>query len=85
MTPETKRMLMALRNSSNPNTREHAIDILEDRKISFDTQGLGAEKLAATGNLGGFLAAVMTGDYHEAWCMADELNRQALLSGIPVT
>ena len=79
MNNNTRLMLGALRNSLNVNTREHAIDILENRKIAFDTQGLGAEELAATGHLGGFLQAVMSGSFREAWARADTLNREAIM------
>ena len=78
MTTNTMLMLVALTKSANSNTAEHARDILEDRKIAFDSGGLGAEKLATLGNLGGLLATVMTGDVRESYAMADELNTLAL-------
>ena len=69
-------MLEALRHSSNQNTREHAIDILEDRPVAFSTTK--AHILASEGILGGFLQVVMSGDIKEALGRADHLNQWAL-------
>lgn len=70
----TKRALELLRHSGNENTREHAIDILEDRLIPF-AKGIPALEVAATGSLGGFLQAVVKGDVVRMWQMADSYNR----------
>jgi len=84
MNENAHKMLEALRGSANEATREHAIDVLEGRPIPFDSQGLGAVKLAATGNLGGFLQVVTTGNFREAWLKADILNRHALRTVVPI-
>lgn len=85
MTKNTKLMLEALRKSPNPNTREHAIDILENRVTPFNTLGKTHEELATEGIYGGFLQAVMTGDIHESLVRADQPNTFALqLGGIAI-
>ena len=83
MNKDAKKMLEALRKSANENTRTHAIDILEGRRIAWAPKDISAEKLATTGSLGGFLQSVMTGDYREAWQHADELNREAIAGIVP--
>lgn len=82
MNTNTKVMLKALSNSSNGNTREHAIDILENRAIEW-AQGIPAEDLAVAGRLGGLLQRVMTGDLRDAWGAADLLNQHAMSDVIP--
>ena len=80
MNDNARTMLEALRASPNENTRGHAIDILEARKIPWAPEGVTAEMLALEGRLGDFLSAVMTGDYLLAYGAADIQNQQALRS-----
>ena len=83
MNTNARVMLEALRLSANDNTREHAIDLLENRQIPWAPKGVTAEELAAKGRLGGLLQAVVSGDLHRTWCAADDLNKEALKDVIP--
>ena len=83
MNDNARRMLEALRNTPNAMTREHAIDILENRRVSFSPTP--AEELAVVGRLGGFLEAVVSGSIDEALALADELNAYALRKGLGLT
>lgn len=78
MNANARTMLEALRHSSNANTREHAIDILEDRPVAFSPAK--AEELAVAGILGDFLATVMKGEFLAAYGAADICNQAALRS-----
>jgi len=84
MNNNTKVMLDALRLSANSNTREHAIDLLENRQIEWAPKGVTAMELATAGRLGGLIEAVLTGDLTRAWRGADVLNQAALAPVIPV-
>ena len=76
MNPYTTKVLEALKRSANPATADNARRILSGEGVTFSP--ISAEKLAATGQLGGFLKAVMMGDMTHIWQTADELNRQAI-------
>lgn len=72
-------MLDALaKYSANPQTRFHADAILAGREVPLGEHYYSAEELAAKGTLGGFLEAVMKGDYEWARVKADSLNQIAL-------
>ena len=75
-------MLQALTKSANDSTREHAIDLLENRPIAW-AGGLSAEQLAESGRLGGLIEDVMTGDLTRSWRHADSENQAALSPVIP--
>jgi hypothetical protein len=83
MTPESRALLEALRTTKNLKTRESAIAILEDKAIPWAPKGITAEKLAATGRLGGFLEAVMAPSLTLAWLFADDENRDAICHIVP--
>jgi hypothetical protein len=83
MTTQTRELLQALKGSDNPMTATHAADVLRGRICPVGSTTLTAEELAADGQFGGFLKAVVTGDQQMAWALADELNRQAIAHLIP--
>jgi hypothetical protein len=77
-------MLESLRDSSNLRTRANAEAILIGREIPLGEHYYTAEELATMGSLGGFLKAVMSGNLTMAWRLADEQNKEALATVVPV-
>jgi hypothetical protein len=84
MTQQTRDLLEALKSSGNQMTATHAADVLRGKICPVGSTTLTAEELAADGQLGGFLKAVVTGDHQLAWLLADESNRAAIRNLIPV-
>lgn len=83
MKTTSKKVLEALTKSSNPTTARSARFILAGEKMVLGGTPREMDKLAAAGILGGFLQAVMSGDLHEMWVLADELNQEAIKDLVP--
>ena len=78
MNTNARVMLEALQHSANEATSESAKALLTGAKMPWAPEGVSTEELAVAGRLGGFIAAVMTGDLREAWRAGDALNQLCL-------
>jgi hypothetical protein len=83
MNTNARIMLQALQHSCNETTSESARALLTGAKMPWAPEGVSTEELAVAGRLGGFIAAVMTGDLREAYRAGDVLNQLALENVVP--